>query len=94
MYYNIENDIQEVLVSREELTEICDRIAEKILNSEKSLEKIHKKIWGEAKKRKKGNSAYIPDQQIYEMVDKYYGINETAKRHVEPAGSINVLDLL
>lgn len=80
----------------EHLTEKCttERIAEKILNPDKTLEKIHKKIWDEAKKRRKGNGAFIPDQQIYAMVDKYYGIDEAAKRPAEPAVSINVLDLL
>lgn len=77
----------------EHLTEVCitERVAEKLLDPKKTLKEAHKKIWEEARRRKKGNGAYIPDQEIYEMVDEYYGITAGM---MEKQESINVLDLL
>lgn len=74
----------------EHLTERCTnvQVAEKLLASEKSLKELHKQIWDEAGKRKKGNGAYIPDEEIYQMADDYYGIGHSSHE------TINVLDLL
>ena len=76
----------------EHLTEKCttEGIAAKLLDPAKTLEEIHEKIWAEARKRKEGNGAFIPDQEIYDMIDEYYGIAGPA----EQTDSINVLDLL
>ena len=76
----------------EHLTEICttDQVAEKLLNPGKTLKGLHSKVWDEARNRRKGNGAYIPDEEIYKMAEKYYGIEEKAA----PAKQINVLDLL
>ena len=59
----------------EHLTEKCTSIAvaEKILDPNKQLAAIHRMIWDAARKRKEGNSAFIPDAEIYKMIDKYYG---------------------
>lgn len=75
----------------EHLTKNCnsERIAEKLLDPNKTLKEVHGKIWDEARTRRKGNGAYIPDQEIYDMVDEYYGITPASK-----ADTINVLDLL
>lgn len=75
----------------EHLTEICttDAIAEKLLAPEKSLKGATDMLWAEAKKRKKGNSAYIPPAEAYAMVDEYYGINEAAQTEV-----IDIMSLL
>ena len=76
----------------EHLTKMCttQSIAKKLLDPGKTLEGIHKKIWDEARKRQKGNGAFIPDQELYDMVDEYYNIAGPAAQ----ADSINVLDLL
>ena len=76
----------------EHLTEICttDQAAEKLMDPGKTLKELHKKVWDEARKRKKGHGAYIPDEEIYRMADDYYGIQQKAA----PAKQINVLDLL
>ena len=76
----------------EHLTKMCttQSIAEKLLDSGKTLEGIHKKIWDEARRRKKKQGAFIPDQEIYDMIDEYYGISEAPPK----TEGINVLDLL
>lgn len=77
----------------EHLTEKCTSIvvAEKLLAPGKSLKELHKQIWDEARKRKKGNGAYIPDEEIYQMADDYYGIGQIRQSQQD---TINVLDLL
>lgn len=77
----------------EHLTEVCktDQVAERLLDPKKSLKQIHKMLWDEARKRKKGGGAYIPEPEIYDMVDKYYGITEGSK---PAAKTINVMDLI
>lgn len=76
----------------EYLTGICttESVAQKILDPSKKLEEIHRKVWDEAKRRKKGNCAFIPEGEVYEMVRKYYGIGEETKHK----DKVNVLDLL
>lgn len=75
----------------EYLTGKCttDAVAEKLLVEEKSLSGAVKMIWDEARKRRKGNCAYIPPEEVYEMVDTYYGINETEATEV-----IDIMSLL
>ena len=77
----------------EHLTEKCTSIvvAEKLLAPGKSLKELHKQIWDEARKRRKGNGAYIPDEEIYQMADDYYGIGQIRQSQQD---TINVLDLL
>ena len=77
----------------EHLTEKCTNVvvAEKLLAPGKSLKQLHQQIWDEARKRKKGNGAYIPDEEIYQMADDYYGIGQTSQSQQD---TINVLDLL
>ena len=77
----------------EHLTEKCTNVvvAEKLLAPGKSLKQLHQQIWDEARKRKKGNGAYIPDEEIYQMADDYYGIGQTNQSQQD---TINVLDLL
>lgn len=80
----------------EHLTERCttNSVAEKLLADGKSLKTIYDRIWAEAKKRKKGSCAYIPPEEVYEMVDKYYGIDgEHAPTPRNDARKVNVLDL-
>jgi len=81
----------------EHLTEKCtsDAAAVLLLAEDKSLRQAYDKIWAEAGKRRKGNCAYIPPEEVYEMVDKYYGLEQlgakASKR--ESADRVNVLDL-
>lgn len=62
----------------EYLTKKCttDEIAEKLLAEDKSLADATGMLWEEAKKRRKGQSAYIPPDEVYAMVEEYYGINQ------------------
>ena len=64
----------------EHLTEICTSniVAMKILAEDKNLKTIYDKVWAEAKKRKKGNCAFIPPAEVYAMIDEYYGIDVQA----------------
>ena len=77
----------------EHLTKECTSasVAEKLLAPGKSLKELHKQIWDEARKRKKGNGAHIPDEEIYQMADDYYGIGKASQSRPD---TINVLDLL
>lgn len=80
----------------EHLTESCttNSIAAKILAEDKKLKTAHEKLWAEARRRKKGNCAYIPPKEAYAMIDDYYGITSEvsapAPQHTERT---NVLDL-
>lgn len=78
----------------EHLTSLCtsEPVAQKLLAPGKSLKELHGKIWDEAKRRKKGNGAYIPDEEIYRMADDYYEI--TADKTAPAGETINVLDFL
>lgn len=80
----------------EYLTELCttNTVAMKILDDNKKLKEIYDKVWSEARKRRRGNCAYIPPEEVYAMVDEYYGINEQAapSRRSDP-NKVDVLDL-
>lgn len=81
----------------EHLTDLCtsNTVAMKILAEDKSLKGACDMLWREASKRKKGNHAYIPPAEAFEMIDKYYGITSQVST---PAGRskarTNVLDLI
>ena len=80
----------------EHLTEICttSSIAAKILAEDKKLKTAHEKLWAEARKRKKGNCAYIPPKEAYAMIDDYYGIaSEVSGPIPQHTERTNVLDL-
>lgn len=49
-----------------------DEIAIAIRKKGKSLEEICKKVWDEASNRKKGNCAYIPPFEVFQMARAYY----------------------
>lgn len=75
----------------EHLTGICksEGVAEKILNPEKKLSDICKKVTDEARKRAKGGVAYIPPEEVFRMVDEYYGIGAAPAK-----GHIDIMDLM
>ena len=82
----------------EHLTKICvsNTVAAKILAGDKKLKTAYDMLWAEAKKRAKGRCAFIPPEEVYEMVDKYYGIDEEAQKTISKAitNKVDVLDLI
>lgn len=87
-----------VQLIEEHLTEICttEAIAEKLLDPDKTLKELNDKVWSEARKRKKGSGAYIPEPEIFTMAEGYYEIGKADKstRHKQKADVINVFDLI
>lgn len=84
----------------EHLTAICtnDRIADKLLNSDKTLADFCHSCESEARERarKQGSGFQInglPDAEYQEMVEKYYGIAETDKG-LRPAAEGKVFDIM
>ncbi len=75
-------DTPHAVAVEEHLTEICktDAVAEKLLDESKSLEGFLDLLLEEAKKRKKGNVAYIAPDEVWQMVEEYYGITEEDKQ--------------
>ena len=49
-----------------------ENVARAIRKKGKSLEKICKDIWDEASKRRKGNCAYIPPFEVFQLARAYY----------------------
>ena len=76
----------------EHLTEVCksENVAEKLLDEGKSLKACCDKVTAEARKRAKNNVYAFPSEEVYAMVDEYYGISNVP----EPAKKINVMDLM
>ena len=59
-------------------------IAEKIINSEKTIAKSLNEMEKEAKKRKVGNCAVLTDQEGFDIVLKYFGVEgQVPSRPVE-----------
>ncbi len=88
----------------EHLTEICvnDTVAEKLLTG-KPLKDFCKNCQDEARKKARSQGsgfqvAGFPDQEYFEMVEKFYGITEedkTPQHQATPAGNvINIMDFL
>lgn len=80
----------------EYLTEICttDEIAEKILAEDKSLEGCFKHMESIARGRKTGNFAYIPPEEGFRIIRKYYGIGEGVKAEPQADDAVDIMDLL
>ena len=79
----------------EYLTDRCttNAAAEKLLAENKNLKQIYDKIWSEARKRRKGQVAFIPPEEVFQMIDEYYGLNQKAAMTKAAADRVNVLDL-
>ena len=75
----------------EHLTGICknEMVAQKLLDPEKKLADICKEVTGVAKDRAKNGVAYIPPDEVFRMVDEYYGIGATPTK-----GHIDIMDLM
>ena len=66
-----------------------------ILAEDKTLKGAYDKVWAEARKRKKGNCAYIPPEEVFEIVDDYYGLSGAGIIRQHSSGDrVNVLDLI
>lgn len=93
----MEIDDPVAIAIEEYLTGKCttDKAAALLLADDKKLKTVYDKIWSEAKKRKKGNCAYIAPEEVYDMVDKYYGLDQLNAKapKTEHADKVNVLDL-
>lgn len=82
-----------IRVIEEHLTSICttNEVAEKILNKEKTLRGALGAIKNEAQKEKVGNCACIDDKRGFEIVEKYFGIEEEDKKINK---IIDIIDLI
>lgn len=82
-----------IRVIEEHLTSICttNEVAEKILNEEKTLRGALEAIRNEAQKEKVGNCACIDDKRGFEIVEKYFGIEEEDKKFNK---IIDIIDLI
>ena len=78
----------------EHLTDICtnDIIAGKILSKEKTVKGACEALWEAARKRKKGNSAYIAPEEACAIIEEYFGINEDDKE--SPVTENETVDLM
>lgn len=76
----------------EHLTEACksENVAAKLLDKGKSLKTCCDQVTAEAKKRAKNGVTYMPPQEVFAMVDEYYGISNIH----EPPQIINIMDLI
>lgn len=70
-----------ITMLEEHLTSICttEAVAGKLLQEDKTLKGASQIIWDEARKRRVGNGAHIPDAECCRMAEEYYGITEEDK---------------
>lgn len=61
---------------------IYPAIAEKIMNADKSIEKSLEEMRKEASKKRVGNCAVLTDQEGFEIVSKYFGIDTKSSENV------------
>ena len=82
----------------EYLTSICttDAVAEKIMQDGRSLQGAFDEMKAIARKRQVGGCAYIPPEEGFEIIRKYYGITDAdLKAGPERKSSIvDITDLL
>ena len=81
----------------EHLTQKCtsDTVADLLLAEDKQLRKIIGDIRAEARKQAQDGCAEIPDEEVYAMVDRYYGLDRIGNmaHREERSDRVNVLDL-
>lgn len=89
--------INEPLVQmiEEHLTSICttQAVAEKLLNDKKSLKELNQQLWAEANKHRMGNGAWIPDEELLQMSEEYYGITVEDKSSMVAAPAEDIIDI-
>lgn len=88
-------DTPHAVAVEEHLTEICttEAVAEKLLDESKSLKGFLDQLLEEAKKRKKGNVAYIAPDEVWQMVEDYYGITEEDKSSMGGMPTDDIIDI-
>lgn len=84
----------------EYLTAKCtgNAVAEKLLNKEKSLRELYDDIYEKARKSAVKGAAVMTSEEVFEMVDEYYGLNaademESAAK-TQQSKAVNILDFL
>lgn len=93
----MEIDHPMAIAIEEYLTNKCtsNTVAMKILDESKTVKGIYDQIYEKAKKEAKNRFAAISDEEVYSMVDEYYGLNATHHRSsAGSAGRVDVLDLI
>lgn len=81
----------------EYLTNKCtsNAVARKLLDESKTIKGIYDQIYNKAKKEAKDRFAAISDEEVYSMVDEYYGLDAAPHRSsAGSAGRVDVLDLI
>ena len=88
-------DTPHAVAIEEYLTDICttEAVAVKLLDESKSLKGFLKQLLDEAKKRKKGDVAYIAPDEVWEMVEAYYGITEEDKASMGGMSATDIIDI-
>jgi len=78
----------------EYLTSICtnDNVAGRILTEEKTLEGCFEYMKAIAKKRAVAGCAYIPPEEGFEIIRKYYQIEDEQK--ASPSSVVNIMDFI
>lgn len=81
----------------EYLTSKCtsSTVARKLLDESKTVKGVYDQIYSKARREAKNQFAAISDEEVYRMVDEYYGLDTASRR--SPAGSagkVDVLDLI
>lgn len=79
----------------EYLTSICvnERIAEKLLNPDKTLKAFKEQLWQEASKRQKQGKTIMTSDEIIPMLESYFGITEEDKEGKQSSQSDTVIDI-
>ena len=88
-------DTPHAVAVEEYLTEICttEAVAEKLLDESKTLKEFLDLLLEEAKKRKKGNVAYIAPDEVWQLAEEYYGITEEDKSSIGATFAEDIIDI-
>lgn len=87
---------KEYLIPFEEyLSTVCtnDLVAEKILKEDRTLDGCFEEMKAIAKRRQKNGCAYIPPEEGFEIIEKYYGITGDDKQAGYVNFNNNVIDI-
>lgn len=69
-----------LIALEEHLTSICnEKIAPKILREDKHIAEAFKRIREYARSKAEGNVAVLEDEEVYKILEEYYGITEEDK---------------
>lgn len=88
-------DTPHAVAVEEHLTSICttEAVALKLLDDKKSLQGFLDELLKEARKRAKGNVAYIAPDEVYQMAEDYYGITEADKSSMDGMPTDDIIDI-